>query len=150
MTNIYTIGHGKHPFHYFLELLRQYEIEMVCDVRSFARSRWPHFNGVALSQLLLDSGIGYEHLPECGGKLRPDPESLAWGIDRILELAADARVVLMCSESNPLSDHKVPRSKCHRLALLSPPLKAKGARMIHILPDGRSMEMEEAGLLPFW
>lgn len=150
MTTIYTIGHGKHPFPYFLELLRQYEIEMVCDVRSFARSRWPHFNQVVLRELLNENGIGYEHLPECGGKLRPDPETLAFGINRIFELAADVKVVLMCSESNPLSDHKVPRSKCHRLALLSPPLKAKGARVIHILPDGRSMELQEAGLLPFW
>ncbi|MEO7673145.1 MAG: hypothetical protein ABIU09_03585, partial [Pyrinomonadaceae bacterium] len=41
----YTIGHGRHPFAYFLELLRQYEIEFVCDVRAFARSRWPQFNG---------------------------------------------------------------------------------------------------------
>lgn len=150
MTTIYTIGHGKHSFPYFLELLRRYEIEMVCDVRSFARSRWPHFNQVALRELLNENGIGYEHLPECGGKLRPDPETLAFGINRIFELAADVKVVLMCSESNPLSDHKVPRSKCHRLALLSPPLKAKGARVIHILPDGRSMELQEAGLLPFW
>ena len=35
MTSIYSIGHGRHPFAYFLELLRQHEIEFVCDVRSF-------------------------------------------------------------------------------------------------------------------
>lgn len=148
--NIYTIGHGRHSFEYFLGLLREYDIEIVCDVRSFARSRWPHFNGIALSQLLHDNGIGYEHLPECGGKIKTDDDELARGIDRIAELATDAKIALMCSESKPLSDHKVPRANCHRLVLLSPPLKAKGFRIIHILPDGKTLELEESGLLPFW
>jgi uncharacterized protein (DUF488 family) len=65
--DLYTIGHGRHAFNYFLELLRQYKIEFVCDVRSVARSRWPHFNGMVLHELLSENGIGYEHLPECGG-----------------------------------------------------------------------------------
>ena len=39
MSTVYTIGHGRHAFNYFLELLRQYEIEFLCDVRSVARSR---------------------------------------------------------------------------------------------------------------
>src|SRR2546423_9802447 len=70
-VSIYTIGHGRHPFAYFLELLRQHEIKFVCDVRAFARSRWPHFNGLVLHELLNENGIGYEHLPETGGKLKP-------------------------------------------------------------------------------
>ena len=53
---IHTIGHGRHPFAYFLELLRKHEIEFVCDVRAFARSRWPQFNGVVLAELLRENG----------------------------------------------------------------------------------------------
>jgi uncharacterized protein (DUF488 family) len=52
-----------------LELLTKYEIELVCDVRSIARLRWPQFNGRVLRELLRENGIGYEHLPECGGKI---------------------------------------------------------------------------------
>ena len=57
-ARIYTIGHGRHAFNYFLELLRQYEIEFLCDVRSVARSRWPQFNGLVLRELLKENGIG--------------------------------------------------------------------------------------------
>src|SRR6476619_1220894 len=141
MTIVYTIGHGRHPFKYFLELLRQYEIEFLCDVRSVARSRWPQFNGLVLAELLRDNGIGYEHLPETGGKTKPKPEDLARGVDRIVEIASDVRTTIMCSESAPLSNHKQPRANCHRVGMLAPMLKAKGiSRVIHILPNGESTE----------
>lgn len=151
MTTIHTIGHGRHPFPYFLELLRKYEIEFVIDVRSFARSRWPHFNGLVLAELLRGNSIGYEHVPETGGKTRPKPEDLDWGINRIIEAASDVRVCLMCSESHPLSNHKMPRANCHRIGLLSPMLKTKGVeRVIHILPDGLSMELDESEVPSIW
>lgn len=147
---IYTIGHGRHDFAYFLELLRQHKIEFVCDVRAFARSRWPQFNGLVLQELLNENGIGYEHLPETGGKNKPTPEELEWGINRIIEIASEHPTAIMCSESKPLSDHKIPRANCHRITLLSPLLRAKGVeRIIHILPNGETTEFDEANVLPF-
>ncbi len=151
LTEIYTIGHGRHEFGYFLELLRKYGVGFVCDVRSVARSRWPQFNGMVLAELLRGQGIGYEHLPECGGKTRPTPEGLAWGIGRIVEIAAETPTALMCSESHPLSKHKVPRANCHRIGMLSPPLRAQGfSRVIHILPDGTSAEFDESAVPSIW
>ena len=151
MSVIYTIGHGRHPFADFLALLRQHEIEFVCDVRAFARSRWPQFNGLVLSELLRENGIGYEHLPETGGKLKPMPEDLAAGIDRIVELASDARTVIMCSESKPLTDHKQPRANCHRVGMLSPMLRAKGIdTIIHTLPNGEAKEFDEFAVRSSW
>jgi uncharacterized protein (DUF488 family) len=148
---LYTIGHGRHPFQYFLDLLLKYEIEFVCDVRAFARSRWPQFNGLVLAELLNDSGIGYEHIPETGGKNRPKPEDLDWGISRIVEIASDLPTVIMCSESKPLSDHKQPRANCHRVGMLSPLLRAKGVdRIIHILPNGESTEFDESAVSSIW
>ena len=151
LTEIYTIGHGRHEFGYFLELLRKYGVGFVCDVRSVARSRWPQFNGMVLAELLRGQGIGYEHLPECGGKTRPTPEDLAWGIGRIVEIAAETPTALMCSESHPLSKHKVPRANSHRIGMLSPPLRAQGfTRVIHILPDGTSAEFDETAVPSIW
>ena len=148
---IHTIGHGRHAFKYFLELLRQYEIEFVCDVRSVARSRWPQFNGAVLRELLAENGIGYEHLPETGGKTKPDPEDLARGVDRIVEIASDVSTVIMCSESYPLANHKVPRANCHRVGMLAPMLRARGVtRIVHILPDGRSLEADESLFPSIW
>jgi uncharacterized protein (DUF488 family) len=149
-STIYTIGHGRHAFSDFLELLRQHEIALVCDVRSIARSRWPQFNGRVLEELLRENGIGYEHLPECGGKVVAPQEDLAKGIERILELAAEMRIVLMCSESQPLTQHKIPRAHCHRVGLLAPPLTARGATMIHILPNGRTISFDESAVPSLW
>src|ERR1044072_9877614 len=102
---IYTIGHGPHAFDHFIGLLRRHGIAFVCDVRSIARSRWPQYNGRALSDALGAAGIGYEHLPECGGKVVAPPDELRRGLDRIIELASEMRVAVMCSESQPLTAH---------------------------------------------
>ena len=61
---------------------------MAASVRSAARSRWVQFNGAALSENLRENGIGYEHLPECGGKTVAKTEDLERGIERILGLSA--------------------------------------------------------------
>ena len=148
---IYTIGHGRHPFAEFLSLLRQHDVAFVCDVRSAARSRWPQYNGRVLEANLQEQGIGYEHLPECGGKVIAPPDELARGLERIMELAAEMRVAIMCSESQPLTKHvNVPRANCHRVGLLSPPLRARGALIRHILPNGDILELDEASLPSIW
>ena len=148
---IYTIGHGRHPFADFLGFLQKYKIEFLCDVRSVARSRWPQFNGLVLSELLSENGIGYEHLPETGGKMKPKPEDLDRGVGRIVEIASELRTAIMCSESKPLSQHKVPRANCHRVGMLAPMLRAKGVdRIIHILPNGDTTEFDEAEVPSIW
>jgi uncharacterized protein (DUF488 family) len=132
-------------------LLRQHDIEFVCDVRSVARSRWPQYNGLVLRELLSENGIGYEHLPETGGKTKPKPEDLARGVDRIVEIASDVRTAIMCSESKPLSDHKLPRANCHRVGMLAPMLRARGMeRIIHILPNGETTEFDESAVSSIW
>ncbi len=148
---VYSIGHGRHAWRDFLTLLQKYEIAFLCDVRSVARSRWVQFNGAVLSENLIENGIGYEHLPETGGKKIALPEDLNSGIERILEISAEVKTAIMCSESQPLTKHKIPRANCHRVGLLSPPLKAKGAaRIIHILPDGDAIEFDESEIPSIW
>ena len=147
---IYTIGHGRHAWADFLALLGEHRIALVCDVRSAARSRWPQFNGRVLEANLKEARIGYEWLPECGGKVVAPPPELARGLDRIMELASEMRIALMCSESHPLTRHTQPRANCHRVGLLAVPLRARGARIIHILPDGDTLEVDEAALPSIW
>lgn len=148
---LHTIGHGRHPFDYFLGLLKQHGVEFVIDVRAFARSRWPQYNGLVLAELLRENGIGYEHIPETGGKNKPSPDDLEWGLNRITEIAADLPTAIMCSESKPLSDHKVARANCHRVGMLSPLLRQKGIdRILHILPNGDSTEFDESAVPSIW
>jgi uncharacterized protein (DUF488 family) len=151
MTTIYTIGHGRHAFADLLAHLNKFDIKFLCDVRSVARSRWPQFNGGVLRELLNENGIGYEHLPETGGKTKPKPEDLARGVDRIVEIASEVTTAIMCSESKPLSDHKQPRANCHRVGMLAPMLRARGiGRIIHILPDGDPIEFDESAVPSIW
>ena len=150
-NRIYTIGHGRHPFAVFLSLLQQFDVRLLCDVRSRARSRWPQYNERVLAATLRKHGIGYEHLPECGGKVVAPPAELAWGLDRIMELAAEERLAVMCSESHPLTKHaRTARANCHRVGLLAVPLRQRGARIIHILPTGDTLEVDEAKLPSVW
>ena len=149
-VTVYTVGHGRHAWADFLALLRRYEIELLCDVRSAARSRWPQFNGQVLAANLREAGSGYEWLPECGGKVVAPTEELNRGLERVRELASDSRVALMCSESRPLTSHREPRANCHRVGLLGPPLRARGARLIHILPDGDALELDESSVPSIW
>lgn len=148
---VYSIGHGRHAWTDFLRLLQQHEIRFVCDVRNFARSRWVQFNGAVLAANLEENGIGYEHLPETGGKKIAAPEDLNRGVERILELSAEVKTAMMCSESQPLTKHKIPRANCHRVGLLSPLLKSKGAsRIVHILPNGDQIEFDESATPSIW
>ncbi len=91
---IYTIGHGRHAWTDFLALLQKYEIAFLCDVRSAARSRWVQFNGAVLSANLRENGIGYEHLPEAGGKRMARTEDLddKQKTDKIGNLIRELRV----------------------------------------------------------
>jgi uncharacterized protein (DUF488 family) len=151
LITVYSIGHGRHAWKDFLALLRKHEIAFVCDVRNFARSRWLQFNGAVLEANLLENGIGYEHLPETGGKKIATTEDLNRGIERILELSAEVKTAMMCSESQPLTKHKTPRANCHRIGLLSPLLKNKGTtRIIHILPNGEAIEFDESATPSIW
>ena len=149
-VTIHTIGHGRAPFADFLALLTERGMEIVCDVRSAARSRWPQYNGRVLEELLREQGIAYEWLPECGGKVVAPPEDFNRGLERIMELASDARIALMCSESQPLTKHASPRANCHRVGLLAAPLRARGARLVHILPNGDALEIDEARVPSIW
>ena len=73
------------------------------------------------------------------------------GRNRLMEIASEARTVMMCSESKPLSDHKIPRANCHRVGMLAPMLRAKGVeRIIHILPNGESVEFDESTVASIW
>ena len=68
-----------------------------------------------------------------------------------MEIAAEVKTAIMCSESQPLTKHKVPRANCHRVGLLAPLLKAKGAKqIIHILPNGDSIEFDENKVNSIW
>jgi uncharacterized protein (DUF488 family) len=152
---IYSIGHSNHDLDAFIGLLRPYQVDTVVDVRSHPYSRWvPAFNREGLSRALEEAGLAYLFMGDTLGGRPSDPSfydpgeaegrpnydriagapSFRAAIEELLDLARTGVVAMMCSEG----DHQ----GCHRALLITPSLLALGARVIHIQPDGRSVEAQ--------
>ena len=151
---IHTIGHSDHDATSFVALLRHHEIARVVDVRSQPYSRWAHqFNRETLARDLQDAGIAYQFMGDALGGRPTDPtlydpdqerpdyqrveQTPAYqaGIDQLLDLAGTEQVAVMCSEG----DHR----RCHRHLLITQTLLGRGVRVLHIQPDGATVEGEQ-------
>jgi uncharacterized protein (DUF488 family) len=148
---VYTIGHSDHTIEAFIDLLRQHGIALIVDVRSQPYSRWAtQFNRELLAHDLRGAGFRYEFRgdvlggrPADPGLYEPDGEHADYhkmeqtpayqaGIDALLALARQERVAVMCSEGD--------YHHCHRHLLISQTLLERGARVVHIHPDGTTTE----------
>ena len=150
---LYTVGHSNHTEEKFLDLLKQYEIEVLVDVRSQPFSRYnPQFNDGNLKAALQTAGVRYLFLgDQLGG--RPDgdefydaegyvlyhrfaesPVFLA-GVERIESGVRQYRVAIMCSEEDP--------TVCHRHLLVTRVVSERGVDVQHIRGDGRLQSEQE-------
>ncbi len=150
---IWTIGHSTRSEAEFLELLRANDIEVLADVRRFPGSRkYPHFGADNLHATLENDGREYSAFPELGGRRRAlenSPNSI-WrnesfrgyadymetaefrdGIARLLEIAREKNVALMCSEAVWW--------RCHR-SMIADYLKAQGIEVLHIMGENKTDE----------
>lgn len=132
-----------------MSLLLENKVSRIVDVRTVPRSRHnPQFNRETLPVELKAAGIGYFHLPELGGLRHPrrDSPNCGWrntsfrgfadymqseafscGVKRLLEMAKEGRIALMCAEAVPW--------RCHR-SLIADTLVVRGIRVEHILGNG--------------
>lgn len=143
---VYTIGHSTHEISYFLELLKEYNITCLVDVRSVAASRYnPQYNQKALAKSLLDNNIQYFHFAEEFGARHINPElldengkvdfekvqqsaSFKKGVERLREFVnAGETVALMCAEADPFD--------CHRFSMISVALQRDEFDVYHIIKD---------------
>jgi uncharacterized protein (DUF488 family) len=154
---VYSIGHSDHALEAFVALLRRHGVTTLVDVRSQPYSRWvPDYNRETLARALAGAGLTYVFMgdslggrpadpslynsEEAGG--RPDYERVAVtpafqaGVKELLELARTGTVAMMCSEGDPY--------RCHRALLITPSLLERGARVVHIRPDGETVEARPA------
>ena len=143
---IYTIGHSTRELGEFLGLLAAHRVMQVVDVRRYPASRrHPQFARDALAAALQESGVGYHHEPELGGRraARRDSANTAWrsagfrgyadymvtpafedALARLRELARARPTAILCAEAVPW--------RCHR-QLIADALVARGEEVGHIL-----------------
>jgi uncharacterized protein (DUF488 family) len=161
---IYTIGHSTRTIDELIDLLRTHRIELLVDIRSFPMSRrLPHFNRENIERSLADAEIEYLWMKDLGGRRKrelKDSPNIALrseafrnyadymltsqfheAVEKLLQLAADKRVAIMCAEALYF--------RCHRM-LVSDFLTAHGHGVLHILdkqPPRPHTLMDEARLV---
>ena len=144
---IYTIGHGNRPLEELTGLLQKFHVGRLIDVRAFPGSRrHPHFGRAELERSLPTAGIEYVwEGARLGGRRRPRPDSphvalrnasfrayadhmesaeFREGVERVVALAQDADVAIMCAERLPW--------QCHRY-MISDYLAAHGVEVRHVI-----------------
>jgi len=132
---IYTLGTSTRSFDEFLALLKEHEIEVGVDIRSFPTSRLPHFKREYLQRRLESEGIQYLYLGrELGGFRKGGylaymgTDSFQKGLERLEEVGRGKRTVFFCSERFPW--------KCHR-RWVAKRLIQKGWQVVHIVEKGK-------------
>lgn len=150
IKRIFTIGHSNRNAEEFVELLIKNEIGALIDVRKFPSSKFPHFKGEYLRQILSETGIEYYWFPTLGGyrkKIMDDSPNKAiksegfrnyadfmltfefkQAIEELEEVAKAKLSVIMCAEKLYW--------RCHR-RFISDYLTMRGWRVIHILNERR-------------
>lgn len=150
---IWTIGHSTRDWIEFIELLKEFKIDVLADVRSYPGSRkFPHFNKENLKEMLPKQGISYRHFKDLGGRRKPNPDSenTIWrhpsfrayadymqsedfnkAVTTLQELASERRVACMCSEAVWW--------RCHR-SMISDELMTKDWQVLHIMGKGKTSE----------
>ncbi|MEC5293429.1 DUF488 domain-containing protein [Aurantimonas sp. C2-6-R+9] len=148
-----TIGHSSRSIEEFRDMLREPQVDVLIDVRSFPRSRTnPVFNIDQLPDDLANVQIGYRHCPALGGRRRKQPgiaESLnamwrvqsfhnyadyalgdefAAAFDDLVQLGRDRRLALMCSEAVWW--------RCHR-RIITDYLLLNSHEVDHLMAPGR-------------
>ena len=152
---IWTIGHSNLSLEQFLSLLINNGIQTLVDVRSIPNSRHvPQFNRKRLSAALAQAGIDYVYMGDVLGGRPQDPSvyrsgrlPLSWaevsaqidyaavmqkpwyqaGLQKLLALASQARVAIMCAEEDP--------EACHRKHLIAVSLPDT-SEVLHIRSNG--------------
>ena len=153
---LYTIGHSNVPAEKIVDLLRQFQIALLVDVRSQPYSKYSsQFNREIFAQTLREAVIDYRYMGDILGGRPNDPSvykddripeeknnrqraleyarmmnraEFQQGIRELMDLVNSRRVAVMCSEENP--------AVCHRHLLIGCYLAEKGCGVLHIRGDG--------------
>lgn len=153
MKEIFTIGHSTRRIEEFMEILKEYGIEQIADIRTIPKSRHnPQFNEGNLSKALSSIGIKYFHLEKLGGLRHSgkDSKNLGWknssfrgfadymqtedfseGLKELVEISKNAKTAIMCAEAVPW--------KCHR-SLIGDALSIRKINVTDIFSKSNSRE----------
>jgi uncharacterized protein (DUF488 family) len=135
---IYTLGTSNRELKDFLEILKEYKIKAVVDVRHWPTSKFfPHFKKENLEKFLKENNIDYFHIEKLGGYREGGyenymkSEEFKEGLEELIKIAENKRTAIICAERFPW--------RCHR-AFISQELEKKDFKVIHIIEKGQIWE----------
>jgi len=141
---IFTLGTSNRTLEEFLEILKEYKIGTVVDVRHWPTSRlFPHFKKENLERFLKENKIEYYHLEKLGGYREGGyqnymkTDEFKEGLEELIRISQFyncekvKNVAIICAEKFPW--------KCHR-ALISQELEKRNFKVIHIIEKNRIWE----------
>jgi len=137
MLLIYTIGSSNRGINKFIELLKDFNINLILDVRRFPTSkRFPPFKKTVLKQYLNKHEIDYIFLGNQLGGFRKEgyekfmkTSIFIQGLNKLENEAKKAVSAIMCAEKYPW--------KCHRKHI-SLKLEKRGWKVVHILDKNKT------------
>jgi len=110
---VFTIGYGGRRFGDFVALLQQHGISLIVDIRRFPRSKMPEYSKESLEAKLPQFGISYIWMGQTLGGLRRggypkymETDAYQAGITKLVELAEQGNIVLMCKERTDAGCHR--------------------------------------------
>jgi uncharacterized protein (DUF488 family) len=159
---LYTIGHGAKTAAEITAALRQHDVDVLVDVRSFPGSRRnPDVSKEVMPDWLAKAGIAYRHEPDLGGRRKPPatptPRDKWWenqqfanyaahtrtpafneAYQRLLQEADSRNIAIMCGEPTWW--------RCHR-RMIADLATRDGRQVQHIMPNGSLAEHRMSGWL---
>jgi len=110
---VFTSGYGGRRFGDFVALLQQHGISLIVDIRRFPRSKMPEYSKESLEAKLPQFGISYIWMGQTLGGLRRggypkymETDAYQAGITKLVELAEQGNIVLMCKERTDAGCHR--------------------------------------------
>ncbi len=132
---VYTLGTSRRSEEDFIEILLDYDIRTLIDVRSYPKSKIPTFTREYLENLLQRENINYVFLgKELGGFRKGGYEAYTLtedfknGIDKLENIASENNSVIICAEKFPW--------KCHR-RWIAREVHKRGWLVEHIIDKGK-------------
>lgn len=159
--SVFTIGHSTRSIEEFIEMLKNFNVKALIDVRSYPGSRkCPWFGKEALRSSIEGTGLTYEHILSIGGRRTKgdaDNNHDGWmedgfryyaayassspefkdGLDSLLALSSEKSSAIMCAEAVWW--------RCHR-RIITDYLINSGREVHHIMSKSKSTV---ASMTPF-
>jgi uncharacterized protein (DUF488 family) len=133
--HLYTVGHSTRSLDELVDLLKDYSITQLIDVRHYPRSRRnPQFNLEALERELPSRGIAYAWDEDLGGFRKGGYQAymttptFAAALDRLERLVSQRPTAIMCAE--------IVWFRCHR-RFIARQMVARGYQVTHIVTRGK-------------